>query len=105
LKSSKESGSAELWIVAIMITAIIGSFLAWWFFGAAMQSKQYEINTHNQQYQAGLIAQERDRAQAWSVATDSGQKELLRSTFCAVYPSLEPAPADLVAANAQMNCF
>lgn len=102
-------------IVMIAVIGVSGYFL---YFKVAQDSttRRYNVNTHNQQYQAGLISQERDNAQAYnsdsiSIANTTdpavkqsfmSQQSQLKATFCQIYPNLDPPPADLVQANAQI---
>jgi hypothetical protein len=99
MKIRNDEGTSEiaatlgvLFIIAGVVAALIA---AWWFFGAAVTGRQYHNDTHNQQYQAGLISAERDRAQAYQVATSAGQKAQLKATFCATYPNITDVPTDL----------
>lgn len=86
--------------IAILTAAIlIGLWFGGWALYQANQSARYAANTHSQQWQAGIISQQRDRVTAYDIATDEGQKKQIATTFCAVYLDLNPAPADLTDAN------
>jgi len=74
----------------------VGCWFGYWALAKKSTSNQYDVNTHNQQYQAGLVSQERDRVQAYDTAVDPAQKQQIKLTFCQVYPNLSPPPADLV---------
>lgn len=89
-------------ILGVAILAAL--WFAYWFLALRAQENRYEVNTHSQQYQSALIAQERDRVAAYDVATDDAQRAQLASTFCAVYAELTEPPADLIAANGRL-CF
>ncbi len=90
-------------LIAVGIVGLlVGIWFGIWFLKGQAQSNQYEVNTHSQQYQAGIVAQERDYANAWRIATDPGQKASIADTFCAEYTQLNPATPDLVDAHASM---
>lgn len=90
-------------LITIGVIAIaVGLWFGGWALAGANQTKQYQVNTSSQQYQAGLVAQERDRVQGYATATDDAQKKQIALTFCQVYPDLKPAPADLVAAQSTL---
>lgn len=84
--------------VIVGIALIVGAWFGYWALARANQTQQYGVNTDGQQYQAGLISQERDRVTAYNVATDPGQKKSIADQFCAVYLDLTKPPTDLVAA-------
>lgn len=88
-------------IVVVALIAIGGWKLHWWMAKATVQN-QYVVNTQTQQYQAGLISQERDNVLAWNKAVDPGQKQAISDQFCAIFQSLSPAPADLVSARSNI---
>lgn len=88
----------------IAIGVIVGAWFAYWPLAQANQTNQYKVNTSGQQYQSGLVSQERDRIAGYNLATDPAQKAQIKSTFCQIFPDLNPAPADLVQANARI-CF
>ena len=98
--------SVLLAIAAVVVVAgiCVGGWFLYWGLAHANQQQQYSVNTDGQQYQAALVSQERDRAAAYAVAADGPQKLQIKSTFCAVFPTLKPAPADLIQANSQI-CF
>lgn len=96
------NGLAVVLATLAVIAICVGGWFGYWALARQGQSNRYDVNTHSQQYQAGLIAQERDKVSGYDVATDAGQKEQIRQTFCAVYPQLNPPPSDLVSANARM---
>lgn len=94
--------TATLAAAAAVVVIVVGAWFGYWWLARASQSNRYDVNTHSQQYQAGLVSQERDRVQAYDVATDDGQKAQIRSTFCAVYTQLDPPTPDLVEAHARI---
>jgi hypothetical protein len=86
--------------VLVSVVLIIGGWYAYWGLTKASTANRYDVNTHGQQYQSGLISQERDRVSGYLAATDPAQKRAIADQFCAVYASLDPAPADLAAQHA-----
>jgi len=83
-------------LAAIAVVAIlVGGWFGFWALARANQQ---------QQYQASLISQERDRVAGYDAAADGPQKEQIKSTFCAIYLTLKPAPEDLAAAYSRI-CF
>lgn len=91
-------------ILAAVATVLlaVGGWFGYWALAKAGQSARYNVNTHNQQYQAGLISAERDRVTGYDAATDEAQKNQIRSTFCAVYSQLDPPTPDLVDAHTRI---
>lgn len=89
------------WIAAglAVIMIAVGIWFGYWWIAKASQSQRYDVNTHSQQYQAGLVAQERDLITGYDAATDPAQKAQIRSQFCAIYLQLDPATPDLVLAH------
>ena len=90
------------WVLAAAVTLaglVFGGWLAYWAIAGHGQTRRYEVNTHSQQYQAGLVSQERDRVTAYDVAVDPAQKRQIKVTFCQVYPDLAPPPDDLIIAH------
>lgn len=91
--------------VVACVAFVAVTVLAWhgiWHLRRANTGQQYRVNTGTQQYQAGLISQERDRAQAYDLATDPGQRTQIALTFCQVYPELTRPTADLSSAAANL---
>jgi len=95
-----------LTIVSIIagIGVCVGLWFGYWALAQANQTQQYKVNTNGQQYQSSLVSQERDRISGYDIATNDAQKAQIKSTFCQVYPDLNPAPNDLVQAHARI-CF
>lgn len=94
-----------LTVILAAVTAVALMAACWfgyWALAKKSTENNYDVNTHNQQYQAGLISQERDRVAAFDVATDAAQKQQIKIAFCQVYPNLSPPPADLVEAHARI---
>lgn len=105
--------TAKSWVVAMAAVVVAGAVVAaimiggWklhWWAAKAAQNNQYQVNTSSQQYQSGLVSQERDRVQGWLNATDATQKSLIGSMFCATYLDLTQVPADLSQAAAEIHC-
>lgn len=98
----------KILLTILGVIGLIALAVALWFGGWALtqanQNQQYRVSTGGQQYQSGLVSQERDRIAGYDKAADGPQKEQIRTTFCQVYPDLNPAPADLVSAHARI-CF
>ena len=88
--------------VVATIAIIVGIWYGYWAIARAAQSNRYDVNTHSQQYQAGLVAQERDLITGYDAAIDSGQKQQIKSQFCATYLQLDPPTPDLVLAHARI---
>lgn len=86
-------------LVGVTVVAVlVGGWYGYWALKNAATRNNYEVNNHSQQYQLGLIAQERDRVTAYNAATDPTQKTYIKAQFCQIYPDLDPAPTDLVTA-------
>ena len=81
---------------------IVGLWFGGWALAGANQTKQYQVNTNSQQFQGGLVSQERDRIAAYDAAVDGAQKQQIKTTFCQVFQDLKPAPDDLVTANSRI---
>lgn len=89
--------------VAVAVAVIaVGGWFGYWALAKMGQTARYDVNTNNQQYQAGLIAQERDRVTAYDRTGDDGQRQAIADQFCAVYPQLNPPPPDLIRAHARI---
>lgn len=85
-----------------VVALLVGCWFGYWALTKQAVSNQYDVNTNTQQYQAGLISQERDRVTAYDAATDESQKANIRSQFCTVYADLTKPPADLAAAHTRI---
>lgn len=90
--------------VILVVALAIGGWFGYWALAQENQTQRYKVNTNGQQYQSGLVSQQRDRIAGYDIATNPAQKAQIKTTFCQVYMDLNPAPADLVAANARI-CF
>lgn len=86
----------------LLVAIAVGGWEGGWWLNKANANKQYQVNINTQQYQAGLISQERDNVIGWQSATDSGQKDIIKNTFCTMYLNLTQPPADLVFANSKI---
>lgn len=101
------SSNPLTWVIAtILMIVIIGGViiggwqLGWWMRAQSVQ-KQNSINHNSQNYQDGLIAQERDRANGYDIAT-GGQQVTIRQQFCSVYGDIVSPPQDLIAAHSRI---
>jgi len=93
-EETKTLGCFLMMVLGGIIITIV-SVLLWWFLAGPFQSRQYEINTHSQQWQAAKVSELRNTVQAYNAATDESQKTALANTFCAEYTELNPPTADL----------
>lgn len=85
--------------ILVVVGIAVGGWQLHWYLAKSAVGHQYDVNTGTQQYQAGLISQERNLSLDWNRAVDPSQKQAIADQFCAVYPNLTPAPADLVTAH------
>ncbi len=85
-------------MIGIVLVIAVGGYGAYWWLAKDTTEKRYEVNTGTQQYQSGLIAQERNLALDYSRAVDPGQKQAIADQFCAIFPNIKPAPTDLATA-------
>lgn len=102
--TARESFAAVLLAGILVIALVVGGWSLYWWTQQHGIENRYEVNTHSQQFQSGLISQERDRAQAYGVATDPGQRAQIKATFCQVFPDLSPAPADIQLSASTIGC-
>lgn len=102
---SRMESFAAVFIAAVLVIALgVGGWSLYWWTQQHGIENRYEVNTHSQQFQSGLISQERDRAQAFGVATDPGQRAQIKAQFCQVYPDITPAPADIQLSASTIGC-
>ena len=96
--------TAALTVAGIIIFAAlsVGLWFGYYALAGANQTANYKVNTNSQQYQSGLVSQERDRIAGYDAAVDSAQKAQIKTTFCQVFSDLKPAPDDLVTANSRI---
>lgn len=89
------------WIVTIAIVAGLGTgaWFGYWWLAPKAANNQYNVNTHTQQFQTGLVQQLRDKVQGYQLATDPAQKANFAQTFCAMYVDLTQPPQDLIQAH------
>ncbi len=99
-----ESFVATLVAALIVVALAVGGWSLYWWTQQHDIENRYKVNTNSQQYQAGLISQERDRAQAYQVATDPGQRAQIKATFCQIYPDITPIPADIQLSASAIGC-
>lgn len=87
-------------LAAVTVAALLTAcWFGYWALNRQVISNRYQNDTHNQQYQSGLVSQERDRVQGYDAATDPAQKAQIKATFCQIYPNIDKPPADLVSAR------
>jgi len=84
-------------VVGLLIFAGVcaGGWFLYWHLAESSQNNRNTVNTHSQQWQAALIASERDRMQGWTAAVAPEQKTYLKNTFCADYLNLTDIPTDV----------
>lgn len=101
---------------AAVIGLCFGGYFAYWAIAGDSQDRRNHVNTHSQQYQAGLISQERDRADAYDTLTstiaaekdavakqaDRVQQIHIKQEFCQVYPDITDVPNDLSQAHSRI---
>jgi hypothetical protein len=87
---------------ALFVLLCIGAYQGYWYLAKKNTQNQYDVNTGTQQYQAGLISQERDLVIGWNRSPDTGQKAAMADQFCAIYSQVHPVPADLAVAHSTM---
>lgn len=102
IMKNARSVSVVILLTLVGVILLVALWFGSWALKRANTTQQYKVNTNNQQYQAGLVSQERDRVVGYDDATDPGQKAQIKSTFCVVYLTLKPAPEDLVQANSRI---
>jgi hypothetical protein len=88
--------------IAVFVLLCIGAYQGYWYLAKKNVQNQYDVNTGTQQYQAGLISQERDLVIGWNRSPDAGQKTAMADQFCAIYSQIHPVPADLAVAHSTM---
>lgn len=88
--------------LVVLVGLAVGGYSLYWHVAKQNVRNQYDVNTNTQQYQAGLISQERNLALDWGKAVDPGQKQAIADQFCGIYPNLNPTPSDLATANTRI---
>lgn len=73
----------------VAIALLIGGWFLVWYLRGQAASNQYQVNTHSQQYQATVIAQERSLVTAIETASTAGQ----RTAFTERSSSMVPRPS------------
>lgn len=84
------------------VAVLVGGWFGYWAIAKAGQTARYDVNVNNQQYQAGLIARQRDRVTDYDRSQDDAQRQAIADQFCAEYDTLNPPPVDLVRAHAHL---
>lgn len=88
------------WAIGIgTVLLLIGAWFLYWNLALKGADNRYEVNTKTQQYQAALVAAQRNRVAGWDAAVDEAQKKNIAQTFCTMQLELTQVPADLAAAN------
>ncbi|MFJ4653813.1 hypothetical protein ACIP5Y_21310 [Nocardia sp. NPDC088792] len=87
--------------IGVFAAVCVGGWQLHWWTALHGADNRYQVNTHTQAYQASLVSQLRDTAEAYRLAVDPGQKTALKSTFCATYLDLTPntVPNDVLYAH------
>lgn len=85
-------GIAGLIVVAAVVVAM---YLGGFWVSKDATNRQYQVNVNTQQYQAGLVAQERDLARGIATTDSEGLKKNLGMQFCSIFPNLTIVPADI----------
>lgn len=102
--------------VVLFVGLCVGGWFGYWSLAKSSQTRRYEVNTQSQQYQGGLVSQERDRVAAYDElgpviasttdpsikSVDEAQQDQIKTTLCEVFVDLNPAPSDLAQANARI---
>jgi hypothetical protein len=88
--------------LVLVVAIIFGGWAMGWWFKQQDVGLQRDVNRNSQQYQDGLVSQERDRVQAYDMAVDDAQKKQISLTFCAVYQDLVKPPTDIMQAQARI---
>lgn len=91
------------WIIGILVVAgFIGAWFLYWELALKGADNRYEVNINTQQYQAALVAAQRNRVAGWDAAVDEAQKKNIAQTFCTMQLELTQVPADLAAAQTRI---
>lgn len=95
-----------LGIVGVLAFGIlcVGGYQGYWWLAKSNTSHQYDVNTGTQQYQAGLIQQERDLANGFQASQDPAQKAFISRQFCTIIKNINPVPNDLTDDAALLGC-
>lgn len=95
-----------LGLLATVVAVILcfGCYQGYWYLAKHNVQHQYDVNTGTQQYQAGLIQQERDLANGYQAAQDSAQKAFISRQFCTMLKDVQPVPNDLADDAILLNC-
>lgn len=102
--TTSKSVFSTILIVLLAAAILVGLWFGYWALRKASVENQYEVNTGTQQYQSGLISQQRDRVAAYDAASSDAQKKNIATTFCAVQQEITKVPEDLIQANARI-CY
>lgn len=102
--------------IALLVGLSIGGYELYWSVEGHNANHRNDVNTHSQNYQAGLISGERDKVtsigqlttaiagshDASVKAADTTQLTQLTSAFCSTYVDLTEVPTDLQVAHKQL---
>lgn len=88
--------------VVLVIALAIGAWFGYWALTRENTEQRYKVNTGTQQYQSGLIAQQRDRALAYDQTANPDQQAAIAAQFCQIALTLSQPPADLTQAAARI---
>lgn len=102
MKSTASAILLTILTVAGIIGVAVGGYQLYWHVAKSNVQHQYDVNTNGQQYQSGLIAHERDLVLGYDKAVDPAQKQALSDQFCQIFPTINPAPQDLVTASGRI---
>lgn len=88
--------------IILVAAVVLGGWSAGWWFKEQNVGNQRDVNRNSQQYQDGLVSQQRSLVQGYDVAVDESQKKQISLRFCASYLNLVEPPNDLVQAEARI---
>ena len=95
-------------VASVLVVAVVAAILLFgmwqfgWFVAKQNQNQQNQMNHNSQQFQDGLVSQERDRLTGYDEALDAGQKTNIKNMFCTAYLDLTLPPNDLAQAHAHL---
>jgi len=86
----------------VAVAVCVGLWFGGWALYKANVAQEREVNHTSQQWQDATVAAERARIQGYDASTSDAQKKQIKSTFCAIYVTIQNPPADLAVANARI---